>query len=211
MDKDIKEIIINDGIKVYLWEADKSCFYPPSDDLLANFPKHYVERYQDSASELHKKQAMGSAILLYRELDIRDDSQFHIAPHGKIHLINHHTNERPTQISISHSKSTTALAVSNSSIGIDIEHIRKYNEKVVKRFFPNEFREELYASLAKLDPNNEAGMDESFTVFWTRLEASLKADGRGLSTPRKEIQSVLSSYRIKTEIIDNLIISVAFR
>ncbi len=201
----IIEETIAEGVKLYLWDADKSILYPPTDELSSKLPYHYMNRYRDSKNESRKQQAIGSGVLLYKILGIKKDDYFPIGPHGKIEINN---------ISISHSKSVTALAIGETTIGVDIEHIRKASNNVVNKFFPKEFREEYLdelknAELVNKDMSTDIIRDELFTVFWTRLEASLKADGRGLSVPRDEIQSVISNYTIITKKRDGLIISVA--
>lgn len=49
----------------------------------------------------------------------------------------------------------------------------------------------------------------TFFHLWTRLEAALKADGRGLTAPRPEFEEILERYEITTEQHDDLIWSIA--
>ena len=207
-----KTIFSNSKCKVYIWDADKSSAYPPSEDLIKSLPDYYVEKYFDYKSETHKKQAIVSGYLLYQKLGIKKGHGIIIGPHGKIHLENKQPSVSRLEVSLSHSKSVTALAVSDSAIGVDVEHLRKVNLSVINKFFPDSFREAYLAELKKVDPKglNPKDADTIFTKYWTRLEAALKADGRGLSVPRDEIQAVISKYEIITEIKDNLIVSIAF-
>ena len=49
----------------------------------------------------------------------------------------------------------------------------------------------------------------TFFHLWTRLEAALKADGRGLTAPRPEFEESLERYDIETEQRNDLIWSIA--
>lgn len=49
----------------------------------------------------------------------------------------------------------------------------------------------------------------TFFHLWTRLEAALKADGRGLTAPRPEFEEILERYDIETEQRNDLIWSIA--
>lgn len=49
----------------------------------------------------------------------------------------------------------------------------------------------------------------TFFHLWTRLEAALKADGRGLTAPRPEFEEILERYDIETEQRSDLIWSIA--
>ena len=49
----------------------------------------------------------------------------------------------------------------------------------------------------------------TFFRLWTRLEAALKADGRGLTAPRPEFEEILERYDIETEQRNDLIWSIA--
>ncbi|MDD2261487.1 MAG: 4'-phosphopantetheinyl transferase superfamily protein [Clostridia bacterium] len=78
------------------------------------------------------------------------------------------------QYNISHTRNAVAVTFSNKPIGIDIEKIRQPDQQIVKRFFtPDENR---YI----MQSNNFA---VRFFEIWTKKEAHIKHDGRGLSIP----------------------------
>ncbi|MBR5854268.1 MAG: 4'-phosphopantetheinyl transferase superfamily protein [Paludibacteraceae bacterium] len=75
--------------------------------------------------------------------------------------------------SISHCKNAIAVAISETPIGIDIEHLRTAKPELVARTM-NE-HEQLLIQQAK-DP------DWAFTQLWTQKEAVLKMQGTGITS-----------------------------
>ncbi len=74
----------------------------------------------------------------------------------------------------SHSGNYTAVAVSDSEIGIDIESLREYSPAVAKKHFTNDEIE--YIAAAKERP----ARDRRFFELWTAKEAYLKMTGQGI-------------------------------
>jgi len=75
---------------------------------------------------------------------------------------------------ISHSGIWVVCAISNKSIGIDIEKIESMEELIVKRFFSQQEKEDLYF-LA------DSQRRDYFYDLWTLKESYIKAKGKGLS------------------------------
>jgi 4'-phosphopantetheinyl transferase len=77
---------------------------------------------------------------------------------------------------ISHSKSWVVCAVDKGPVGIDVEHLRKHDIDIAKRFFhPDE-----YAMLCVVPEEEKKA---KFYEFWTLKESYIKAIGKGLSCP----------------------------
>ena len=74
----------------------------------------------------------------------------------------------------SHSGNYTAVAVSDSEIGIDIESLREYSPAVAKKYFTEGEIE--YISAAK----QRQQRDRRFFELWTAKEAYLKMTGEGV-------------------------------
>lgn len=95
-----------------------------------------------------------------------DEVVIAVDPHGKPYLSNssHH-------VGISHSGDTVGIVIASMSVGLDLEYPRKIDAKgLARRFFSPEESEAIAGTI-----------DESlFFEFWTRREAAIKADGRGL-------------------------------
>ena len=85
--------------------------------------------------------------------------------------------------SLSHSGELTACALADRPCGIDIERIAGENERIARRFFSPE--EQAY-----LASHGDGAND--FYKIWTMKEAALKASGRGISYPLRDI-NVLSA------------------
>lgn len=84
--------------------------------------------------------------------------------------------DRPDiHFNISHTKNAIVCAVSEFSVGIDLERLRKINKSLVRRFFTRNEQEYVFSG--------EDCQDERFTQIWTMKEAYIKRIGKGLSIP----------------------------
>src|SRR5215472_1133294 len=121
------------------------------------------------------------------------DLQFRSGPYGKLFLA-----EMPGAytlcFNLSHSHELALFAFARDrEVGVDIEYVRPVAEaeQIAGRYFPVKERE----ALSDLPPDR---MDERFFIYWTRLEAYLKASGLGLAgaenqgllTPENTAQSL---------------------
>lgn len=81
---------------------------------------------------------------------------------------------------ISHSGNLVACALSkHTKIGLDLERIKPYRDSHLHAFFDERERDLI---LSARDHH------ETFYDLWTRKEAVLKADGRGLTLTRKKLR-----------------------
>lgn len=78
---------------------------------------------------------------------------------------------------VSHSGEYVTCAVSNHSIGIDIEIIKPIDLTLASRFFTNNENEYINTGQSNLEQQHR------FYSIWTRKEAYIKLYGRGLSIP----------------------------
>lgn len=120
---------------------------------------------------------------------------------GFLPEITYENNGKPCidglHFNISHSFDFVVCAFADDAVGVDIEKIRDYPARVVKRLHP----EEISRFEAAIDKNTE------FFKIWTRKEAYLKCLGVGISGGLETFNSYeLSS--IKTEVRDGYVISV---
>ena len=87
--------------------------------------------------------------------------------------------DKDIDINISHSEEFVVCSVSESGrVGIDIEKIKPVELSRFKKYILPEVWKEINQSDEK---------DKLFCDYWTMVESSLKADGRGLSLPIEEI------------------------
>ena len=103
---------------------------------------------------------------------------------NEIELLTHNFLGRPTiqgdfDFNISHSDEYVVCAFSRKhQVGIDIEKTKPISLDFIRTFFsPKEWQQ------MQLSQNSE----NSFYELWTKKEAVVKADGRGLTIPLKEI------------------------
>lgn len=101
--------------------------------------------------------------------------------------------------SLSHCKSAVACAVSRGEIGIDVETVRDFDEKVATRFL-NEAKRPLL--------NSVPADKELFFELWTKKEAISKFEGKGLSLLLKSLD--LDSYLLHSEKRKDFVLSVCY-
>lgn len=180
---------------LYFYDAETAGDVP--EELIAQFPASYRTRYRDANVETVRMQAVGSALLLKEHFGVTSDEQLVRGEHGQLRV-----RYDPRHLCLSHSGPVTVLAIDEGPVGVDLEHLHETSEPTVRRLFPPSFRTEL-------EGKEDEERDETFTRLWTRLEAALKADGRGLSAPREDIEDILTRYDIQTEKIGDYYVSVA--
>lgn len=158
-------------------ELKADCF----DNILSQYRLDKLKAQKD---ELKQKQGIGAELLLQHALvqvcpKIKLPPDIELSLHGKPSLKNSELH-----FSLSHSGRFSACAVSDCSLGLDIQLLRPYNERLVRRFFTQGEGDWLSGSL-------EQGRD--FTMLWALKEAYLKALGTGLNTPLSSFEISLGS------------------
>ncbi len=93
--------------------------------------------------------------------------------------------------SISHCKNAIAVAISETPIGIDIEHIRIARPELVERTMNEAEQQQIWES----DQPNIA-----FTRLWTRKEAVLKLQGTGIIGDIKNTLVALDNIDLQTKV-----------
>ena len=98
--------------------------------------------------------------------------------------------------SISHSKTSVAVAVSQNEIGVDIQNIVPFNKKISERM-----GFEIFAAKEEL-------RDEAFSRLWAEYEAISKFEGTGIRLPFAKTNK--EDYLILTEKKNNFFVSVCY-
>lgn len=90
---------------------------------------------------------------------------------------------------ISHSEDYVVCAVSDTEVGIDIEHIRPVDFIVAENFFSNEEKQRLYGF------GKDDGLKYFYTV-WTAKESYIKKNGRGIDFDLRNITTLFKDHEI---------------
>lgn len=88
---------------------------------------------------------------------------------------------------ISHTRGLVICAVSDREIGIDAEYMRDFRESLIQRVCSEAEKKYIFQGQDKR--NREADIcRERFTRIWTLKESYIKAIGKGLAFPLREIE-----------------------
>lgn len=138
----------------------------------------------------------------YKHIEDRRESalSFHVLQQilAKEHGINHfdfNTNEhgKPSlkdsediHFNISHCRHAVACVVSNQPVGVDIERLGRYKERIARYTLSDDELSALHTTQHDGMSNDES-IDLQFTIFWTKKEALLKLIGTGITDNIKQI------------------------
>jgi len=88
---------------------------------------------------------------------------------------------------LSHSGNWVLLGLSDSTIGVDVEQVRRINFNIARRFFSSRECEDLFSIS---DINNRT---DYFFTLWSLKESYIKAEGMGLSIPLDSFSIIKST------------------
>jgi len=134
-------------------------------NLVTDSRKESIRAY---VRDTDKARCLVSGLLLRRICGIMEDSQLIYGINGKPYLKN-----STMYFNISHSDDYVVLAISNREIGVDIEKITSFEDRVAFRCFTQQEREWMV----------HEGGNEAFFRLWTAKESVMKASGLGFSLP----------------------------
>lgn len=116
---------------------------------------------------------------LRKEYGITEKPIFEYGEHGKPSIV----GRSNIHFSLSHCREAAICVVSDRPVGVDVESIHRYNERLA-RYTMND--EEMAEILAAESP----GL--AFTRLWTQKEALLKCTGEGIGN---DLKDVLKNYK----------------
>lgn len=170
-------------IHIYYMNLSGDCSYEQSLALYRLLPKERKQKVKSSKQEnVARKRLYTGAFLQYvlsEETGIpMEDISYIYGSQGKPELACN-----PVCFNLSHSGEYAVLAVSDQSIGIDIEYKKRNYQSVAKRCFCKEEYEDI------IEATSVEEQEKRFLQYWTMKEAFIKRSGEGLSVP-------LNSFRI---------------
>jgi len=145
--------------------------------------------------------AVGAALakyIVWKAFHIPTDKQnIAYGTHGKPYLRDYPN----VHFNISHSGQYVVCAVADRPVGIDVQVIGAYRPDVAARVCTGK-------ELARLGASDDPAVE--FTKLWTQKEANLKMLGYGITGGIRELPTG-DETQIKTTILPNAVISVAYR
>lgn len=164
-----KVIYLDNTTKVYLWKITEEIHFFRDNVKLKDSSK---ERLEGMKSESHQKGFLAVRMLLqhndYSDFDLYYD-QF-----GKPHLKPQGCSIKDLEISISHSKDFSAIAISEQKVGLDIETIKEKTLKIAPRFM----------DISHLENLSTEEKIKKATVVWGIKESIFKIKNEaGISFP----------------------------
>ena len=131
--------------------------------------------------------SLGAGVLLYRAMEDAGISTYEVecGEKGKP-FIKGYDN---LYFNISHSEEVVVLGISNKEIGVDVEKIRHFENKLVDYVFTSEDKK--VSNQLKKEP------DVCYTMLWTIKESIMKHSGKGTGLAPKAITLRLDNGEIK--------------
>ncbi len=140
-----------------------------AENFLKFLPKNRLEKF----SRLKRKNDRDNCVIAYLLLRLAlkengvEDFEIVIGENGKPFL-----KDGEIFFNISHCAEGVAVALDTEPIGIDVQEIDGFNERVAKRFFDESENKKINASPDKA---------KAFTRIWTLKECVIKCDGKSIA------------------------------
>ncbi|MFY8182424.1 MAG: 4'-phosphopantetheinyl transferase family protein [Flavobacterium sp.] len=164
-----KVVYLSNNTKLYLWKITEDF-----DTLFSQvkLKDSSLERLESMKSESHQKGFLAVRMLLqhneYSDFDLFYDA------FGKPHLKPQGCSIKDVEISISHSNDFSAIAISDSKVGLDLEQLKEKTLRIAKRFM----------DVSHLENLSEDEKIKKATVVWGIKESIFKIKNeKGISFP----------------------------
>jgi phosphopantetheinyl transferase len=164
-----KVIYLSNNTKLYLWKITEDF-----DTLFSQvkLKDSSLTRLETMKSESHQKGFLAVRMLLqhndYSDFDLFYDE------FGKPHLKPQGCHTELVEVSISHSNDFSAIAISDSKVGLDLEQLKEKTLRIAKRFM----------DVSHLDNLSEEEKIKKATIVWGIKESIFKIKNeKGISFP----------------------------
>ena len=164
-----KVIYLSNNTKLYLWKITEDF-----DTLFSQvkLKDSSLARLETMKSESHQKGFLAVRMLLQHN-DYSDFDLFYDA-FGKPHLKPQGCSIKDVEISISHSNDFSAIAISDSKVGLDLEQLKEKALRIAKRFM----------DVSHLENLSEEEKIKKATIVWGIKESIFKIKNeKGISFP----------------------------
>ena len=161
---------------IYFVELDEKIKFLKYEPLLGLLSAEKRDRILKFHFDIDKKLGVVSDLLVrylacvYLDVD-NSELRFATNEYGKPFL----EGKKDFHYNVSHTRNAVVVAVSNNSIGVDVEKIREYDSGIVKRFFCHKEQNYIKTSAETAKRN--------FFEIWTKKESYIKWKGKGLLIP----------------------------
>lgn len=145
-------------------------------EIVKTLPEYRRKKILAHGTSSGRIESLGAGLLL-KEVLMRhgcSDDGIVIGEHGKPEVKNLYFN-------LSHSDNMVICAVSDKTVGCDIERIQTAPKRIAKRFFHEN-------EIEYLERFDEHRKNEEFYRLWTIKESYLKMTGYGLTFPLKDFE-----------------------
>lgn len=140
-----------------------------TENFLKILPENRIEKYNRLKRKTDRDNCVAAYLLLryaLRENGI-DSFETEVGANGKPFL-----KSEKLFFNISHCAEGVAVVIDTAPVGIDVQEIGGFNEKVAKRFFNESENKKINASPDKA---------KAFTRIWTLKESAIKCEGKSLA------------------------------
>ena len=140
-----------------------------TENFLKILPENRIEKYNRLKRNSDRNNCVAAYLLLryaLRENGI-DSFETEVGANGKPFL-----KSEKLFFNISHCAEGVAVVIDTAPVGIDVQEIGGFNDKVAKRFFNESENKKINASPDKA---------KAFTRIWTLKESAVKCEGKSLA------------------------------
>ena len=140
-----------------------------TENFLKILPENRIEKYNRLKRNSDRNNCVAAYLLLryaLRENGI-DSFETEVGANGKPFL-----KSEKLFFNISHCAEGVAVVIDTAPVGIDVQEIGGFNDKVAKRFFNESENKKINASPDKA---------KAFTRIWTLKESAIKCEGKSLA------------------------------
>jgi len=172
-------------MNVYFFDDLNNFIYSEFSGALPAWRRDKAEAYK---RESDKKLSAAAFFLLraalFREFGVREIPEISFSDTGKPYFF----EKKDLFFNLSHCEKGAVCAVSSREVGVDIQEVRGADRRVMERVLNPEELEFVRAS---------KDADRGFAYLWSRKEALVKKDGRGIGAGLREINA-LDNAKIQT-------------